>query len=190
MLIAALLWYKRFRQDLEDDQGFEFNPYDPCVANRQVDGKQHTVRFHVDDLMSSHKEARVNDKFLEWLNTKYGNYGEVKATRGKVHEYLGMTFDFREKGKVKIGMQDYMASMVDEFSIQYDQDDTAPTPHTDDMFTVGTSKMLDPARHEEFHTVVAKGIFASKRARPDIQPIIAYLCTRVRHSNEDDWRKL
>ena len=30
MLIASLLWYKKFCDDLEE-YGFEFNPYDPCV---------------------------------------------------------------------------------------------------------------------------------------------------------------
>ena len=59
MLVAALLWYKKFRGDLKKE-GFEFNPYDPCVCNCLVNGKQHTVRFHVDDLMSSHKDKRVN----------------------------------------------------------------------------------------------------------------------------------
>eukprot|EP00980_Cylindrotheca_fusiformis_P020484 scaffold7541_cov93-Cylindrotheca_fusiformis.AAC.1 len=33
MLEAALLWYKRFRKDLESI-GFRFNNYDSCVANR------------------------------------------------------------------------------------------------------------------------------------------------------------
>ena len=42
MLVAALLWHKKFRADLESI-GFKFNPYDPCVANRIVNGKQHTV---------------------------------------------------------------------------------------------------------------------------------------------------
>ena len=35
MLVAALLWYKMFRSDLEEI-GFEFNPCDACVGNRQV----------------------------------------------------------------------------------------------------------------------------------------------------------
>ena len=42
MLVAALLWYKKFCADLESI-GFTFNPYNPCVANRIIDGKQHTV---------------------------------------------------------------------------------------------------------------------------------------------------
>ena len=60
MLVAALLWYSVFKKDLEGI-GFKFNPYDPCVANRIVNGKQHTIRFHVDDLMSSHVDRKVND---------------------------------------------------------------------------------------------------------------------------------
>ena len=34
MLQAALLWYNKFRQELEKE-GFEFNPYDPCVVSEQ-----------------------------------------------------------------------------------------------------------------------------------------------------------
>ena len=61
--MASLFWYKKFRKGLES-VGFEFNAYDPCVANRIVDGKQHTVRFHVDDILSSHVDRNVNDEFL------------------------------------------------------------------------------------------------------------------------------
>jgi hypothetical protein len=43
---------------------------------------------------------------------------------------------------------------------------------------------------ELFHTVTAQGLFACKRARPDISPAIAYLATRVRAPNQDDWDKL
>ena len=32
-LDAAMLWYKKFKKDLEEEQGFIFNPYDPCMAN-------------------------------------------------------------------------------------------------------------------------------------------------------------
>ena len=42
LLVASLLWYKQFRGDLEET-GYEFNPYDACVANKPVEGKQHTV---------------------------------------------------------------------------------------------------------------------------------------------------
>ena len=91
MLESALLWYRKFRSDLEEN-GYIFNNYDLCVANKTIRGNQMTVRFHVDDCMSSHVEKKANDELLEWLNDMYGKHGEVKAVRGTVHDYLGMTF--------------------------------------------------------------------------------------------------
>ena len=49
--------------------------------------------------MSSHVDSSANDKFCDWLNKKYGNFGKVKANRGKIHDYLGMKFDFLKKRK-------------------------------------------------------------------------------------------
>ena len=87
MLIAALLWYKRFKNDLEE-QKFVFNPYDACVANKDVNGKQQTVRFHVDDLKSSNINLKINDEFAKWLNKMYGEHGPVKIHRAKVNDNL------------------------------------------------------------------------------------------------------
>ena len=189
MLESSLLWYKKFRKDLEK-HGFKFNPYNPCIANCTVAGKQHTIRFHVDDLMSSHEDPRVNDKFLHWLNKMYGGYGEVKAMRGRTHDYLRMLMMFRKDGKLNVDMSDYVQSMVDDFSKKLKSTDTTMTPAGENLFDVGDDEPLDKARMEEFHTTVAKGLFVSKQARPDIQPTIVGLCTRVTKPNETDWRKL
>ena len=45
----------------------------------------------------------------------YGEFGEVKATRGKLHNYLGLIFDFCTKGKVRIDMRKCMCKMVSDF---------------------------------------------------------------------------
>jgi hypothetical protein len=89
MLISSILYYKKFRKDIESI-GFEVNPYDICVANRKVNGKQQTVKWHVDDLKSSHVDSRVNDNFAEWCEKTYGSddLGHVKVARGKIHEGL------------------------------------------------------------------------------------------------------
>ena len=52
---------------------FEVNPYGACVANRMVNGKQHTVAWNVDDLKSSHVDPKVNSDFHEWLEKTYGS---------------------------------------------------------------------------------------------------------------------
>ena len=43
---------------------------------------------------------------------------------------------------------------------------------------------------EECHTFVAKSLFLSKRGRPDISTAIAFLTTRVKEPDVDDWKKL
>ncbi len=66
MLIEALVWYRKFRKDLESI-GFKFSPYDPCVAWRMWKEKQQTIRFHVDDLMASHVNDKANEELYTWL---------------------------------------------------------------------------------------------------------------------------
>ena len=57
MLEAALMWYQKFRTDLEGI-GFHFHDYDPCIAFKMVEGMQHLMRFHGNDILSSHKRKR------------------------------------------------------------------------------------------------------------------------------------
>jgi len=190
MLVASMLWYKKFRKDLEGI-GFKFNPYDPCVANRKVNGKQHTVRFHVDDLMSSHENGKVNEKFLRWLNRRYGKFGKVTATFGDRHDYLGMTIDFSKRGKVRFDMTEYVGKMLDSFPEKLRSTDVALTPSSENLYArPGSKQALDPERAKIFHTWVAKGLFVSKRGRMDIHPTIAGLCSHVREPTEGDWRAL
>jgi len=58
------------------------------VANIFVNGKQQTVTWHVDDLLSSHVEPKANDAFLEWLKEKYASngIGKIKAVSGSSHD--------------------------------------------------------------------------------------------------------
>ena len=44
---SALLFYRKLWSDLAS-LGFKANPYDPCVANRMINGKQMTICWHVD----------------------------------------------------------------------------------------------------------------------------------------------
>ena len=184
LLVAALIWYQKFRTDLEGI-GFVFNNCDPCVCNRTVYGKQHTVCFHVDDLFSTHMEPRVNDEFEAWLNKMYGEYSEVKTTRGDIHDFLGVIYDFSEPGKVKLDMIDYVQQMLDEFPVKFTEKDSVANPAATDLFEVGNGKLLDAKTKKEFHTFTAKGLFLCGRARPDIKQVIAVLCTRVQNANVD-----
>ena len=49
---------------------------------------------------------------------------------------------------------------------------------------------LSAKKSEIFHSVTAKLLFITKRARPDIDPTIQFMSTRVSKSDVDDWQKL
>ena len=65
MMMSSLLFYKHFRKDLESI-GFKVNPYDICVANRNIYGHQQTVTWHVDDVKVSHINPKANEEFCNW----------------------------------------------------------------------------------------------------------------------------
>ena len=161
MLQSSLLWYNQFRGDLEE-RGFKFNEYDPCIANKMVNGKQQTIRFHVDDLLSSHVDPKVNDEFAEWLNARYGGIKPCTIVRGKKHRYLGMLLDFTRAGKVKIRMDEYVQKMIDGFPVKFGENDSQETPAGNDLLNAGRGEILDDEKREIFHSYVAKGLFLSK----------------------------
>jgi hypothetical protein len=143
MLEVALLWYKTFQKDLKDN-GFVFNPYDPCLANKKVQGLQQTIVFHVDNLKATHKLKSVNDKFEKWLNSMYGKHAKVTATRG--HDYLGMELDYQKQGELKINMTKYVKNMPNDFPVKLGKKDVVKTPAGDNLFNLGTGAKLDTKR--------------------------------------------
>ena len=133
MLVASLLFYRKLRKDLENI-GFMFNPYDPCAANSVISGSQHTIRFHVDDVMSSHENPKVNDEFGKWANKMYGEFGEVKTTRVKPMN----TLNFSKTKEVHIKMEGYIKRLLDDFPRQWRTSDVASTPAANTCSTRGS----------------------------------------------------
>ena len=85
-------------------------------------------------------------------------------------------------------MVKYVESMVEDFPIKINK--ASKTPAAENLLDIGTGKLLDKGKSEAYHTTVTKGLFLSKRSRPDIQPTIAVLSTRVKSPTESDWKKL
>ena len=52
--------------------GFTINPYDWCVANKMINGKQLSIVWHVDDLKISHVDNKVVTGIIDQLSNKYG----------------------------------------------------------------------------------------------------------------------
>jgi hypothetical protein len=189
MLRSSILYYNKFRKDVESI-GYVINPYDICVANKIVKGHQHTIIWHVDDVMGSHVDPSVNSAFAAWCDKLYGSkeLGHVKIKRGKVHEYLGMVLDFSKKQKLKIDMQYYIDSMVESFP--YEIKDQA-YPWNANLFRIDNKvEELDAEKSKLLHTFVMKMMFLCKRGRPDIEPAISFLSSRVTSPVIGDWNKM
>ncbi len=91
MMKSAMLFYRKLVKELKE-KGFEINPYNPCMANKLVDGKQMTVRWHVNDLMISHVNQYKILKFVKCIKDIYGD--NLAKNVGMTHDYLGMIFDY------------------------------------------------------------------------------------------------
>ena len=112
ILRAALLFYRKLRKNLEE-MDFVMNPYDPCVVNRDVNGSQCTVVWHVDDLKVSRKDEAIVSYFAQEIAER--NQNKIKVKRGKVFDYLGIDLDFEsDPGTLIISMIDYLHKIIKE----------------------------------------------------------------------------
>ena len=87
-------------------------------------------------------------------------------------------------------MADYAKKTLKEFSLKFKATNGTSTLAGVDMFSKDESKLLNNKERETFHKTTAQGLFLGKRGRPDMQPIISVLCTRVKKPGQNDWNKL
>jgi hypothetical protein len=195
-VVASLLFYKKLRASLESF-GFEFNPYDPCMGNKMIDGKQMTICIHVDDCKVSHVDSKAVDEMIEWLRDNYeviwdDGTGKIKVSRGKVHNSLGMILDYSVDGQCMVTMIPYIQDILVIYkeAVPGALRKKNSAAHVDPFIVDESCVKLDHAKAKTFHNSVAKTLFATKRARPDTCTAIAYLTTRVLDPDVEDWRKM
>ena len=170
--------------------GFRTNGYDECTFNKMINGYQCTIQVYVDDLKLSHLDQGELDKIIDALNKVFAS-GEdmLSASYGRIHDYLGMRIDWSKEGVVVFTMYDYLEDILEEAPAEFDGEDV--TPAVKNLFSVEmTQKKLDAATADLFHRIVARFLYVAKRARPDLQVAVAFLCKRVKYPNVGDWKKL
>ena len=101
MLKVLILYYEQFRCDIKAIE-YVVNPYDMYVVNKNINNKQHTLTWHIDDIKASDIDPKVNNKFYAQAEKTYGSeeLGYAKVHRGKRHDYLGMILDYSIEGKL------------------------------------------------------------------------------------------
>jgi hypothetical protein len=112
-----------------------------------------------------------------------------------------MKLDFTNVGVVIVTMIDYVDDVikawdeaVTKFNDGFEREvkrQRIATAAPEDLFKVNEDAVkLDKDKSKVFHSIVAMILYIVKRARPDAALANAFLTTRVREPDEDDWRNL
>ena len=159
-----------------------------CVFNRTENNKsQTTLIIHLDDTMISCCSDRYVDMVIDGIEILYPR---LTKHRGKILNYIGMTFNFETAGQVKITMEGFIKELLEDCKEILG---VAPTPAKPNSFTVKpdtSNSLLTTSAREFFHSITAKLLYLSKRARPDILKPVAFLTKRVTKPQVDDLKKL
>ena len=178
------MWYKKISSDLLS-LGCKPNMFD--FKRLEKDHTQTTLLLHVDDMkIISSSEIIIN----QVINEIEAIYPNLTKQRGRIINYLGMTFDDSILGKVKIIMANYIRDVLEGYA---DITGTADSPAHSNLFTVRTtliSPLLGDRDRERFHSIAAQLLYLSKRMRPDLLVAVLFLIKRVLGPQQDDWNKL
>ena len=101
---SALRWYELYSETLKKE-GFVINPYDRCVANKEINGKQCTIVWYVDDNKVSHVDLQVVTDVIDLMKS---HFRELTVTRGKKHRFLGMNIEINKDRKIGIEMKEQL----------------------------------------------------------------------------------
>ena len=167
-----------------EDLGHEMNPYNPCVWNKMVLGTQLTLMFRVDDVLMAHALSNVVTDHVKLLDEKYGRNDPLSVTRGKLHEYLWMTLDFRNEGSAAFTQHDaikkFWSSLPNNLRSKHE---SVLAPENSFKLDPNSTK-VDVKLKDEHHTAIAKCLYFSQRSRPDIQLATGFHCTRIKEPTQ------
>ena len=86
-------------------------------------------------------------------------------------------------------MYNYLEDILSEAPADFDGEEV--TPAISELFSVNlTQQKLDEATTNLFHCILAWFLYVGKRARPDLQMALAFLCKQMKCPNVGDWKKL
>ena len=187
-LRAARLFWETLSGKLQE-WGFALNPYDSCVANKEIEGQQCTITWHVDDLKISHVGEDVGRSIIQKIQDTFGQHSELSMHIGKRHDYLGMVLDFTVPGTLEIDMSNYIQVILQDTPANLRG--TSMVPAAKHLFTTHPdAPKLSPEEQEIFHHLTMQLMYLSQRGRPDIRTAVAFLSSCVSSPDQDDYMKL
>ena len=62
----------------------------------------------------SHVDSDIVSRILANIDSEYRKIVKMAITRGKIHNYLGITIYYSSSGKVNFSMVDYIGKILDD----------------------------------------------------------------------------
>jgi hypothetical protein len=180
---SGQLWYAKIKRVLVRE-GYLPTPTDPCIFRRANDNKIYLLILYVDDILlfaDTHEIERVKAFMMR-------EFQWIMVICEKVQSYLGMNIEIHDHAVI-VDMIYYIDQILREIhSVSLA---SYNTPAVKECFHAKEdSPPLDGVGKQKFHTIVAKLLYLSKRARPDLLTATSFLCTRVKGPTKADQRKL
>jgi len=145
-----------------------------------------TVVLYVDDLLDMLKEKKYFTWLADKLDDKYNGVERKREISDDV-SYLGMMVRYdRDTHTLEVDMINYITELFREHRVKKTK--IYNTPSGNNLFEEKATHKS--GNRKEFHTVVAKLLYLSKKARPDILLAVLYLCTRVQDPGIGNDQKL
>ena len=129
------------------------------------------------------------------LNQEYDDIMPLTASRGRVHDYLSLVFNYSEPRRVIIQMYQYIAGVIEDAAERCKtgvESATSAPSHLYDVRDPDTVEVYKFSKEmkEEYYSLTVQCLYLSKRARPDLQTSVTFHYTHVLSPDEDDDLKL
>ena len=90
-------------------------------------------------------------------------------------------------------MKNQLLNVIDMFACDKGQDiegTVTPPAQKHLQYFNPDYKPLSNEKKESFHSIVTTLLWSMKRARPELETAVGFLCTKVSKSDENYWKKL
>ena len=92
-----------------ENEGFVFNPYYKCTANKMINGKQCNIQWYVND----NKVTYVSEDVIAVvIDITKKCFEELVVSCGKKHTFLGMEIELVKDRKMNMGMKIYINEAI------------------------------------------------------------------------------
>ena len=135
-------------------------------------------------------DAGEVEKFEQQMEETFGKDTPLTVSCGQVHDYLGMTLDFCNKGEVCINKEHYIDMMLQD--VPKEMEGISSMPVASHLFKINSKdlQLLGTEQKRIFVHLVMQGLYLSQRGCPDIHTTISFLCGQLHNPDEDDYKKV